>query len=51
MNIIIISSSHPYKHAGIIAKDLLDNLKGGSNVNVKLIVKNWARFKDRHILN
>jgi glycosyltransferase involved in cell wall biosynthesis len=49
MNILILSNSHPYKDAGILAKDLLDIINADNKNNVKLIVREWDNYHDRNI--
>jgi glycosyltransferase involved in cell wall biosynthesis len=49
MNILILSNSHPYKDAGIIAKDLLNILNIDKKNNVKLIVREWDSYTDKRI--
>ncbi len=49
MNILILSSSHPEKTAGIVAKDLLNSLKKIRNNKVKLIVLPYDDYSDKDI--
>lgn len=51
MNILLLSSSHPYKKAGIVAKDILDGFAQKPGINVKLVVKPGDIFLDNHIVS
>jgi len=51
MKILIISRSHPYKKAGIVAKDILDGFKKYTNHEVKLIVKFGDKYPDKDIIS
>lgn len=51
MNILILSNSHPFKTAGIVAKDLLDAFRKEENVNIKLIVGIYDIYKDKDIIS
>jgi glycosyltransferase involved in cell wall biosynthesis len=51
MKILILSSSHPYKAAGIVAKDLLDGLRSINGNEVKLVVQEWDRYHDKDIIS
>jgi glycosyltransferase involved in cell wall biosynthesis len=44
-NILILSTSNPYRTAGVVAYDLYNGLKS-SNYNVKLVVENYAEYED-----
>ena len=50
MKILILTTSHPYKTAGIIAKDLLENLNSLDDIQAKLLVKGWGKYKDKNII-
>jgi glycosyltransferase involved in cell wall biosynthesis len=50
MKILILSASHPYKTAGIVALDIYNGLKNIKGNNVKLVVKLWDRYKDKNII-
>jgi glycosyltransferase involved in cell wall biosynthesis len=49
MNIVIISTSHPYKTAGVVAYDIYTELQNKGN-NVKLLVKAWDKYTDKNII-
>lgn len=51
MNIVILSSSHPFKKAGVVAKDLLNNFRRNSSCNVILIVKEWDNYRDNDVIS
>lgn len=50
MKILIVTTSHPYNRAGIVAKDILDGLKARSEIEVKLVVRGWDRYHDKDII-
>jgi len=50
MKILILSTSHPYKTAGIVAKDIFYGFKAANN-EVKLLVKIWGNYKDKDIIS
>lgn len=50
MKILILSNSHPYKSAGIVAKDLLEGLNNSQGITAKLLVRIWDRYKDNDII-
>ncbi len=49
MKILILSTSDPYKSAGIVAKDMFDGFKKAGH-QVKLLVRVWGNYKDKNIL-
>ena len=49
MNILILSASHPYKTAGVVAFDLYKRLKAIEGVEVKMVVQVWDRYPDSDI--
>ena len=49
MNVLILSTSNPYKIAGIVALDIYNGLKRQSDNEVKLLVKDWDNFPDNGI--
>jgi len=51
MKILILSSSHPYRIAGIVAKDLMDGLKEIEGNEVKLVVRVWDNYPDKNIIS
>jgi len=46
MKILIVTSSHPYKTAGIVALDLYKSLKTVNGYDVKLITKPYDKFSN-----
>jgi len=50
MNILILTRSHPFKAAGIVAYDLMKSLKIGSDHKVKVLVKEWVKHEDSDII-
>jgi len=50
MNILLLSTSHPEKTAGVIAKDFLQTIKSISGFRVKLIVQPWDNYLDKDII-
>ncbi len=50
MKILILSNSHPYRTAGIVAKDLMDGLKVINGNEVKLVVRVWDNYQDKNII-
>lgn len=50
MKILILSNSHPYQTAGIVAKDLLDSLNKSENITAKLLVRIWDKYKENDII-
>ena len=50
MKILILSNSHPYRTAGIVAKDFLDGLKEIDGNEVKLVVRVWDNYQDKNII-
>jgi glycosyltransferase involved in cell wall biosynthesis len=51
MNILILSSSHPYKMSGIIALEIFEKFKNTPDYKVKLLVKPYEKFEDANILS
>ncbi|MBA7672828.1 D-inositol-3-phosphate glycosyltransferase [subsurface metagenome] len=51
MKILILSNSHPYRTAGIVAKDLMDRLKEIDGNEVKLVVRVWDNYQDKNIIS
>jgi len=51
MKILILSSSHPYQTAGIVAKDMLDGLLQSGEHEVKLLVKPWDKYPHKNIIS
>lgn len=51
MNILILSASHPYKMAGIVAYDLYKGFKNNPENKVKLLVKTYDKFEDSNIIS
>ena len=49
MKILILSTSYPYKTAGIAALDLYSGLKNTKDIQVKLLIKSWHKFPDTNI--
>jgi len=49
--ILILSNSHPYKTAGIVALDLLNGLKKIEGNEVKLIVNVYDNFPDKDVIS
>lgn len=50
MKILILSNSHPYRTAGIVAKDFMDGLKEIDGNEVKLVVRVWDNYQDKNII-
>jgi len=50
MKILILSNSHPYRTAGIVAKDFMDGLKEIVGNEVKLVVRVWGNYQDKNII-
>jgi len=50
MKILILSNSHPYRTAGIVAKDFMDGLKEVGGNEVKLVVRVWGNYPDKNII-
>jgi len=50
-NILILSNSHPYKAAGIVALDLYKGLKKNEQNNVKLLVNVYDKYSDKNIIS
>lgn len=50
MNILILSTSHPYKTAGVIVKDLCIALNQRGH-NAKLMVKIFDNYQNKNIIN
>jgi glycosyltransferase involved in cell wall biosynthesis len=50
MKILILSTSHPYKTAGIVALDLYNGLKEIEGNEVKMAVKIWDNYQDINII-
>jgi glycosyltransferase involved in cell wall biosynthesis len=49
--ILILSSSNPYKLAGVAAKDLLDSFRNSNRINAKLVTKEWDFYHDKDIIS
>jgi glycosyltransferase involved in cell wall biosynthesis len=49
--ILILSSSNPYKLAGVAAKDLLDSFRNTNGINAKLVTKEWDIYQDPDIIS
>lgn len=50
MRILILTKSHPYKKAGVVALDLYKGLNSIAGNEVKLLVKVWDRYPDKNII-
>ncbi len=50
MKILILTSAHPYKKAGIVALDLYNGLKEIKGNEVKIIVREWDKYTDKNII-
>ena len=50
MKILILSTSNPFKAAGIVSLDLYNGLKGIEGNEVKMVVKIWDDYSDRDII-
>ena len=50
MKILILSNSHPYQTVGIVAKDLMDELKEINGNEVKMVVRVWDNYQDKNII-
>ena len=44
MKVLILSSSNPYKIAGIVAKDLLESLNADKSIKATLLVRVWGKY-------
>ena len=51
MKILILSTSHPYKTAGVVAKDIFDGFRKINSNEVKLVVKEWGLYHDKDIVS
>lgn len=50
MKILIISSTHPFKNAGIVAYDLYKGLKSIDDNDVKILTKVWDKYSNKDII-
>lgn len=50
MKILILTTSHPFQAAGIVAYDLLKGLSSIEGNDVKILVKAWDNFEDSRII-
>lgn len=50
MKIFILSTSHPYKAAGVVALDIYKGLKEIRGDEVKLVVKKWDNYSEKDII-
>jgi glycosyltransferase involved in cell wall biosynthesis len=50
MNILILSASHPFRTAGIVAYDIYKGFKAIKENNVRMVVKIWDTYDDVDIL-
>ena len=51
MNILLLSTSHPEKTAGVIAKDFLNSINSVDGLRAKLIVQPWDNYLDKDIIS
>ena len=51
MKILILSMSHPYKTAGIVALNLCKNLSEKGGHEVTIFTKKWDHYQDRSIVS
>ena len=51
MKIVILSTSNPNRVAGVVAKDIMDGFKVIPEVEVKLVVKQWDKYRDKNIVS
>jgi len=50
MNILILSSPHPFKIAGVVALDIYKGLKEIEGNEVKMVVKVWDNYPEKDII-
>ena len=50
MNILILTTSHPYQTAGIVAYDIYRGLKSKEGIEVKMLVQIWDRYHNDDIV-
>lgn len=51
MKILILSNSHPYKTAGIVALDLYRGLKEIGGNEIKLLVNVYGKYPDKNVIS
>jgi glycosyltransferase involved in cell wall biosynthesis len=51
MKILLLSTSHPYKSAGLVSLDLYNGLKEIYGNEVKMLVKVWGNYPDKNIIS
>lgn len=51
MKVLILSSSNPYKIAGIVAKDLLESLNTDTSIKATLLVRVWGKYLSEDIIS
>ena len=51
MKVLILTSSNPYRIAGVIAKDLLESFEMHKNLEIKLAVREYDRYKENNIVS
>lgn len=51
MKVLILSSSDPYKIAGIVAKDLLESLNADKSIKATLLVRVWGKYTSDDIIS
>lgn len=49
MKILILTTSHPKKNAGIVASDLFKGLNEIKGNDVRLVTKDWDKYKNKNI--
>lgn len=50
MNILILTTQHPYKTSGIVALDLYRALKTANGNDVRILTKPWDSYQDKSII-
>lgn len=51
LKVLILSSSNPYKIAGIVAKDLLESLNADKSIKATLLVRVWGKYLSEDIVS
>lgn len=50
MKVLILTASNPYHSAGVVALDLYRGLSTSKNIEVKVLVKQWAKYPDKNVI-